>query len=385
MKLLRFGTLCLGLALLAACGTVQPTPSVESRIISEEALSGYLSDMGQDIQELISESDLNLAFLQGLPAGGPLSLDMTNLVQFDLQQAANLEAITSMLKGEKTLSLLSHGEADYRLSRGYWHYNLEEANWVLSHDSDDLVLDFYFNNLDGTVSHIIITLDWDALAPTVLAMDGSGMSYEVPEGLKLSMLKDGISAGYLDVRTSWNQDCSERALEPSMVMVKGHFQHEGSADHLMIDLKVMTADNETSHDTLSSSATVNFTSSQGHVELGWYLKEELTFVRDTGCILEAIEVYKGWLDADLKVDYEGEASKLAVMLEHGAISGEAIHDVKGRIKVDHKEVANFHGKLDDANENGVPGENLELAYYDGSTSTLEALLLDLEYDYPLPF
>ena len=53
-------------------------------------------------------------------------------------------------------------------------------------------------------------------------------------------------------------------------------------------------------------------------------------------------------------------------------------DVDGSPKLDGVSAATFTGRLDDADDDGVPGENVTLSYSDKSTESLEDLLNRLD-------
>lgn len=281
----------------------------------------------------------------------------------------------SQLPSEALAPIVSSGlpfGVDGALPRGVYQYDAVAEEWAFVAESDDLDLGW----THAAVAYRLL-FDWDATAPTLWVEDSLGDEYEVPAGGTATAYQGGNVVAAAAFSSGWfaNQ-CGYD--EPSAGSLSGH--SGGPNALLSLDELALSLTDTASVDVVTARAQV--TASVGGDSLSAYFdvtaRGELE--RDADCLIVDFSVASGDLKAGLAVDVDGEQRSLDFVTtfsdpvyESGMLSGIGL---SGNLRVDGVTAVNFAGALNDANDNGIPGDELLLTFADSATQTLEEFLLE---------
>jgi hypothetical protein len=371
-----------GLALvLSACGSIDPNPS----LWTEKKFGNYIQKKGQSVDKLMGENGkgIALAALAKIPANAmigdlsalanPESLKDSNVAMAQMQSLA--VAGLGTLGGEP-----SNWLGVVKLPRGKWVYS--GTNWHKTDGSDDLILIFPFGNLDGSTTMMNVTFDWNAHSGTREVTDGYGY-YEVPTGMKIKVMKDGINGGYIDIYAEWyHSSCGTVMLEPSKLSISGHFGHDASFD-LSFDINITKTEEQKNNIQTAWNGYNTQIASDGNVSVKigndsgsvyWDNTFYGNVVRNHVC---AIDFSQSSLDSGnilfgAKFDIGGKQDKIELSFSFDNVralanNNYAIDLHHGLVEVNGAKIVTFEGTLDNADRDEVPGENLWLTFSDGST------------------
>ncbi len=363
--------------LLAACSSPQVQPPAQT-LWSEEDLGGFVTEMALDLQSIIGQEIVGFNILGAIPANAPF--DVTAFLGL-----ANLENPETILQDLSSFSFLnlatnifSQGEA-IELPRGVWQYNPNSGQWQQTSTSDDLSLQFPFGNLDGSVSQVMLTFDWNAKAPTIYVATEAGQQ-EVPTDMKLNVMKDNVAAGNIYLSASWYMsNCNYRTLEPTSVKIQGDFAN-GADETLSFNLDLSAKDLGPNKGAIEFDSSIKYSVAGDYVKLGLGAEIVVSETKNNDCFLTDLKLVSGSAKADVAVSLQGEKDTLAIAFGFS----EPVLDLttgyysltvqNGKIWANADEVVSFYGILNDSNANGIPGENLKVIMSDGSSTTLEIIL-----------
>lgn len=395
-----------GLALLlSACGVTNPTQPQEN-LWTEQKFGNYVKNVGtKSSLASLAASNSSLASLAGVPANGPVG---------DLSALANPEALQNADLTEAFLQELSvSGLANYssitsawyndvrHLPRGIWEYNKFKNIWTYQGDSDDLIVKFWWGNIpenkQNPYTYMTLTFDWDALSPTTTANKGSH-SVEVPTGLKIKFNKDGINAGYMDIKIDWyKSECGVTSPEPSYIEVKGKFGHQGGDVAIDFGFTILKQ-----HRTPNGNLTAQFENddydtriqSKGYVKVAigndsgkvyWDNVFKGYIFRDANCVFTDLKIVYGEIKLGADFTLNGQNDNFEMQFAFTNIKKnqygiQSVDLLRGKILVNGSVVAQFEGTLDNT------GEKFMLTFSDGTVSLADFLgnyLGDVNLELPL--
>ncbi|MCA9838173.1 MAG: hypothetical protein KC422_14745 [Trueperaceae bacterium] len=359
--------------LFAACSS-QPAPNNVVTSWSEEDLNKFVNEMSQDVSGLANQSLSGLSILNAIPANSPIK-DLGLL-----STLSSLDNPKTLLKSFTQPSIIVQDASHYAaLPRGKWQYNPKTGNWGSLGDSDDLVLVYPIQNPDFTTSMVQAIFDWNANAPSIKVMTPGG-KVEVPTDMKVRVLLDGKELGALSLISKWYQGCGYKTLEPTQVKLKGDFSLDGTSLNFALNLNTQV--HSASEETLKLDGFVKLAVGEDYGKFSIDTSLDANVNRNSDCFLEDIKLNQGRIAAELDTFIAGEHNSLGISFafDNPQLSATGAYSVKvknGKITANGATVVSFAGILDDANLNGVPGENLIITFDDGSSSTFEAILLSL--------
>ena len=262
--------------------------------------------------------------------------------------------------------------ADTSLPRGIYIYDEETQEWILTGDSQNLVLQWSFLTSSGATSTAEAMVDWGDDTQKVSSYQSS---VEVPTEMTVALQVDGAAAGNLDVSFAWYSAAACGAiLEPTSINLDGYIG--SSARVTFDDLTVALLDGDGGADTLLTSGMVSATAGEDSAELSWNVSVGGEVQRSDDCYVEGAEVDEATVRADVSATSAGNTRSLGFGVKVDDIVTEPASAKlsNGVVEVDGKTAVTFAGTLDDANGNEVPGENVTLNFADGESVTLEAFL-----------
>lgn len=355
-------TLALGFALLSACGPKNSAPSPSSQVDTKNAVASYASGVNAlttEIQSVVSIASKTQA--------GTLAL------------AKNLAALQSAFLGPQAMLQLPsqikpQADAVFPLQRGV--YACENGNCQQTDTSDDLI--YISKTKDGkTVKSIT---DWDssstgAPVSTVVIPDPQ-FSYEVPQKQTSILLLDDKTLMQLTAETP----AGKSRCTPGQVTTKSpYLKYSGFINRVdgskLIEGSISVNLGETGY---SSSGQVSAYPKGDTFSVKWNAdaKGSIKYSDDnTHC-----DEYGKFILGNLKGTLEASGSKQNFKLD--VQGSDLIYNQFNQfdsIKLDGSLVANgkfvqFAGILDDANKNGVLGDDLTLTFADGTTTLQDFLI-----------
>ncbi|HET8986636.1 MAG TPA: hypothetical protein VFN03_12850 [Trueperaceae bacterium] len=258
------------------------------------------------------------------------------------------------------------------LPRGVYAYDQIADLWVNTGISDDLDL----NWLHDAVAYRLL-IDWDATAPTTMVQGATGPETEVPTGAGSSLTQGGTEVGSLALTSAWTVDqCGND--EPTGASLSGMVGD--AAASIALDRFGFTLTDTPATDTVTAEAAA--TATVGGDSLSAYLEFTLAgqLERDAGCAIVDFLPDGGSVAAGVSVTVAGDQRSADFqtaftdpVYQSGNLSG---IDLDGTLRFDGVLAVSFAGALNDANTNGIPGDQLVLTFADDQTMTLEEFLLD---------
>ena len=375
------------LPLLAACGGVEGDPAKTGPSYSEEAFrsaAGEFAGGAATLAEAAAESETALV-LESFPTGAELDASPLGV----LLQPHSPSSATRLFS--TAYYALEHTDGD--LPRGAFVYNEESNLWESTSATDNLVLGWTYRDAQGA-HDAELTVDWDASGNTEVIDNGEGSdsngggseSFEVPTGMNVKLRADGTVLADVDAALSWfgNTYCDGTVIfyDPRNLSASGFIGDD--AARLAFDVSAGAKDNDgEGADTLSSKGAVTLSAGADEASVNWDVSASGTLVEideETVCGLQ-FDTDRGSVSLGSAVRAKGKTNSFNLSFDFSAI-GQSMSSVtlqNGVVTLSGETALLFSGTLDDANENGVPGENLTLTF-DGQTTTLEALLNDLIKD-----
>jgi hypothetical protein len=258
------------------------------------------------------------------------------------------------------------------LPRGVYAYDQVADAWVSTGTSDDLDL----NWLHDAVAYRVL-VDWDATAPTTMVQGATGPETEVPTGAGSTLTRGGVEVGSLALGSAWTVDqCGHD--EPTSASLSGMVGD--AAASISLDRFGFTLTDTAATDTLTAEAAA--TATVGGDSLSAFLEFTLAgqLQRDDECAIVDFAPVAGSVAAGVSVTVAGDQRSADFqtafsdpVYQSGELSG---IDLDGTLRVDGVVAVAFVGALNDANTNGIPGDQLTLTFADDQTMTLEEFLLD---------
>jgi len=344
--------------------------------MTEESFNQSLSDFSDTASEVLQEAaseDLAFVALEDLltekadSAGSSVALAAAKLIQ--LSQLGSVSA--SDVRG-----LIEVMPASQELPRGKFDWN--GSDWVEDggYTGDNLEINWPFEDAEG-VGHLArIVVDWSDGLLTIDAKDGDGDLVEVPVRSKVSYYIDGSidKGGYIKGAFTWYNGSCGTILEPSSLALEGHIGSTTTLD-FNIDLTVGSSSIATTGDIKLESAG----GSEGG-QVKWNVSIKGNIERGSDCFINNVDTESGSVNFFTSATHEGETESFEfntafVIKDNEDGTPSEIEISEGYVKVNGETAFTFEGVLDDADEDGVPGENVTVHFADGDTD-LEQVLRD---------
>lgn len=340
------------LALLSACG--QPgTLDAGPPTFSPESAAETLEGASRDVTEL-----------SGALRADDAARALASLPSFPLGRLTTLDRL-----GDP-------GSVTYALPRGVWHYDAAEQRWRLTADASMLELNWPLVGRAGQPARL--SVDWDAGHDTVAAKRPDGTWMEVPAHATAQLTVAGAPAGEVELQAGWYESACGLLLEPRDLELSGSL---GRIHRLALEaLSWHARDLEGGATELDAAGTLSAARAGGQqrASLSWQLNAAGTLRRDPEhCAVTGIEqLSRAEVALELELQTGAKVRRLALEARaHADESGLTVED--GALRVGGRTALGFAGRLDDANGNLIPGENLTLTFADGHTTDLETFLLGL--------
>lgn len=265
--------------------------------------------------------------------------------------------------------------ATQELPRGVLAYDPMTGAWDPGETLDTLEFRWSFLDADETEREAVLAVDWG----TTTIVEGQGGTVEVPtDDMSVTLTVDDAAAAAFDVAFTWyaGPGCADGILEPTSVAIDGSMGTDATLSLNGVSLSLTAT-------TLDSSGEIVAAAGGDAVGVDWDVTLDVMVDRRPDCSIEDFAVDGGSVSVTLFSDTAGTRSSLGLNVDFGNIqfdeesgSLESI-DLDGSLDVDGAPVVSFTGTLDDADGDGIPGENLILTFADGETMTFAAFSQDL--------
>lgn len=380
-KLKMFSSTLLLLVFLVACGSNQ---SITKPQFSE-------ADFGQATKQMSNETGAVMAAAFQNPGfaaldalfylNPPLGITVPGPTPIEPPEEPFSRFILTPQSFRTTVHTLAHADSD--LPRGTFVYNDMTGGWDgVPAGTGNLVLRYSYVDYHTDTAHQgELVVDWDVATSTTVVSSGYG-TVEVPTDMNLTLRVDGTTVADVDLAVAWYgaPACSGPIFEPSSLSVAGFIGD--STSRVAFDMSLNLTDNPGAADTLTTRGEVTFTAGADTASIGWNVGMNGTVSRDDTCFLDGLDIHSGNVGVTTATRVEGENNAFQItfdfadiiLTEYGEVQSVAISN--GTVDVNETLAATFRGTLDDADHDGVPGENLTLTFAGGNTTTLEAFIME---------
>lgn len=326
---------------------------------SEEEFDGAVDEFGGDLTEVATKVEADA----GVSA-------VTQMPTFPLGRGG--------IFGGESLTLRVQPFADEDLPRGEYEYDSSTGEWVLVADSStSLVLRWEAVDFETGASYPAeLVVDWSAGGPTEDVSDGQGGTVEVPTGMNVTLSVDGTPAADFDADFAWYSDatCPGGVAEPTLVNVDGEAGVDATISLTDVGFQI-------SADTISSSGDVSVSADGDSAGFDWDVSTTGTITRDA-CFIEDFEVASGSVDFSLYSDPAGEARSSVgfgfafdnIVLEAGSDTLQSVDLSGGQVTIDGATAVTFSGTFDDADSDGIWGDNVTVTFTGEASKSLEAII-----------
>ncbi len=371
----RYLVAALTAALLSACAKegVIPAPGGP---LSQQDVSESITSISKQLEAALGRAaqDEGVVALSGFPQAGALSNPFFGY-------GVTMMSAKHPKRAQGPLQAL----ANYDLPSGVYSFTDRDGSaiWVMEGESDDLTLNWTYDKdletPDFDAAEATLTFDWDAQSPTVEVVSPSGESVEVPTGLNLILTADGVVAADVDVATSYYQapgcgDGLAGILEPTS------FAINGTGSFLQLENVGYSISESDAGDSFVTQGKVTLV--DDGISLDWKFAINGDLERSEDCFSESLSLGDGSVAVEL-AGLSGDTRSVALRFGFDDLDGgnsPVLSDGALVVNGDEERAVTFSGSLNDDNFNGVPGDDLNVSFPDGTSSTLEDLLTDWSED-----
>ncbi len=368
-------------ALLSACAEDVVSPPASGPLTQQdvsESITSISEQLGAALER--AAQDEGIVALSGFPQAGAMSNP------FFGYGVTLMNAKMSAKHPERARGPLG-ALADFDLPSGEYTFTERDgsATWVMESESDDLTLNWIYDRdletPDFDAAEASLTFDWDAQSPTLEVASPSGESVEVPTGLNLTLLADGVRAADVDMATTYYQapGCGDGAgiLEPTSLTV------DGSGSFLELENVGYSVRESDAGDSFVTQGKVTLV--DDGISMDWRLAVNGDLERSQDCFSESLSLGDGSVAVEL-AGLSGSTRSVALRFAFDDLDGgdsPVLSDGAVVVNGDEDRAVTFAGSLNDDNLNGVPGDDLNVTFPDGSSSTLEEIITDWSGSNPL--
>jgi hypothetical protein len=350
-------TILATLLLLGACGPADDGGTA----FGEAELDQAVTDVTTDLEELgVSfEGELALAALASFPGFYVVAPD----------------PVPPPVDGTLSLRHVRPSQAA-SLPRGIRAWDGDTFTWVEVAPSDDLVLRWSFLDAEEAEHDAEMVVDW---GETDQVSDFEGFGFEVPTAMNVTLTVDAtLEVGSVDAEFDWYSAsaCPGGILEPVRVYVDGSL---GVGATLLLDaISFEIAPATGANAQMAFAGRVVASAGADSAGLQWDVTVNGPLTREPNCFFRNFEPESGAVDVRLFSTKASDTSSFHLALTFDNFvwndpAGNSV-DLDGDLTVDGSGVVSFSGTLDDEDADGIPGDNLDLVFPNGDTTTLEAFI-----------
>jgi hypothetical protein len=372
----------LGASLLFLLTACPQTPAPPQSNATPSELSTALQNVGQDIQNTLSQLNQELQGL--LQVQGFISNQSTPLSQGLQTLEQRLDPLAYLKQPLPRAQELLGGilpQGVQTLPRGRFECPYNSGCTQVGSSND---LEMRFQRPDGTWNKLFA--DWDysskgASSSTVYVHDPSDTQgqylQEMPTKAfgSLDLKEDGTNEGEATFQASWRPSTclsGKYLTEPGNLSLTGFLQRPAGTGRL-VDLPSLSLTTSASQLKLVWNLSLLTQGNDADLHTEGFIQINGSSTPGTcGSLLEKFNASSG--EVDVKLDTRNHAARLYFKITDWNENTGAITIQNGYLTVDGKTVT-FAGVLDDANGNCVPGENLTLTFAGGQTMSLETYLI----------
>jgi len=328
---------------------------------------------------LASVLGLSLLFAACSPSGGPgLSAAETAAALNEALEAAVSIADTESWNSGPVAGVsvpipagLPPSDDPAQLPRGVFDYDDATFEWVFVEPSDDLQLNWVHEALAYRLD-----VDWDATAPTEMVEDSLADEYEVPIGATAVLLADEQEVGEVAFTSGWTTN-SCAYDEPTGAHLSGYLG--GQEAGVFVDRLGFSLADTATVDSLAAGFEGTAFADGDWISAYFDVSSQGEFERDLDCAISGFVPDSGDLAFGLSVGLAGDEQSLdfeASFADVELAGGTPVSvGLNGQFRLNGALAVAFAGALNDADENGVVGDELELTFGGGETMTLEEFLV----------
>jgi len=271
-----------------------------------------------------------------------------------------------------TAAPLPPGATPGALPRGVYVHDGVMDSWNFVEDSGDLSLNW---ELDLVSYQLLV--DWDANSPTMLVSDQFDSQFEVPTGAEATFSRAGMVQGVLELGSGWTANqCGYD--EPTSASASGYLGDDDAK--LELSRLALSRSETAGSDTLTVGFGAGATVGADSVAVYLDLNANGQLIRSADCVINDFTVQSGSVTTGFSTRVAGEDRSLTfhgdfsnVMVDSGTLTGV---DLDGYLRLNDSLAMAFSGTLNDANANGVPGDELQLSFAGNELLTLEEFLIE---------
>lgn len=255
------------------------------------------------------------------------------------------------------------------LERGIYQCNTTTFEWDYVGPSTDLEYRWTFLDADDDERDAVLTVDWGT---TKDVDEGSGGIVEVPtDDMTITLTVDAASGGAFDVEFGWYTApaCPAGVLVPTRGLIDGSIGIDATLAMNAVGFAL-------SDDAFDTSGEIVATAGSKAIGIDWNIGLGIDLTR-IDCFMDDVELIDGSVAVAVFGTDAGTTTRLALSFGFSDIVMDEAFSVaisNGQLRLNNTSIVTFAGTLDDENEDGVPGDNLNLTFADGTTMTLETYL-----------
>lgn len=318
--------LVLLIALVAACSS----PTIPS--FSSDQTSQALTEGQEDVQAAVTS-------FEGSEAGQAVT------------------AITGSTSTSFGLSRLTH-DGTYGLDRHTYSYDPSTYSWIDNGTGDNLEYHWEY----GSTSKIAtLVIDWAANEPTLWVTPAYMTSdVEVPQGPSATLTANGTVVGEATAAFDYfSSTACGTTDEITGFAANGYLGTTGDRITVQADYALGT-------DSMTTTGELDLVSGAHQAGFSWSL-DAAGSVSRIDCGHGSLESTSG--NGSVAV-YAGDSSA-SLSGSYDNVSADGTFDINGSLRLNGRLAVAFAGNMNDADMDGVPGDNVTLTFAQGETMTLE--------------
>lgn len=377
-----FALTTLAVLMLAACSTTSPTPDAswtqeavdQAMEEATSTLTGAASAWGSDAasQALASPAFASFAGFSISPASfSAATIDASTLLDVLVPAATTTLPTGTMTYDSGSGAFVQTSPSPSNDLLLVWTFEHVDPNTMVATSYSAEAL-FDWNNSGGN--------DLVSSEP-IFVTTASSDQVEVPTAMRMT-LEVGPSGGALasaadvEAAISWFEDCLGIA-GPIDDVVGLTIDGSVGLDHVLdFDMVSLSIDDAASR--LDTSGTISY-QGQHAASVTWDVTLHGDVIRNS-CYFAGIDVSAGDIEVSVTIEPSGGTARTFTFVASfdsvvtGPYGEVVSANVDGSLSIDGTTAFSFAGTFDDADADGVPGENVTVTYGGGATTTMEDIL-----------